>query len=51
MYELAWQEIDRKGYIINKRKAFKSSRARTAFVEKLLEKNSFYRTLATCDPE
>lgn len=50
MYELAWQEIDRKGNIISKRRAFKSSRARTAFAEKLLEKSSFYRTLGTCDP-
>lgn len=51
MYEIAWQEIDRKGNVVSKRRAFKSNSARATFAEKLTEKDSFYRVLAYADPQ
>ena len=51
MYEIAWQEIDHRGTIVSKRRAFKSSSARATFAEKLIEKDSFYRILAYADPQ
>ena len=51
MYEIAWQEIDRKGNIVSKRRAFKSGSACAHFAEKLVEKDSFYRILAYANPE
>ena len=48
MYEVAWQEINSKDRIIAKRKSFKTAQAMEKFIEKLVEKDSFYGILATC---
>ncbi len=47
MKELAWQEINKNDKIITKRKSFKTAEAMEKFIEKLFEKDSFYRILAT----
>ena len=49
MYEICWQEFKKNGEIVTKRKAFKTEQARTRFVEKLVDKNSFYQILAYTD--
>lgn len=49
VFEVAWHEIDRKGLIVSKRKAFASSAARERFIGKLVEKDSFFRILALLD--
>ena len=49
VFEVVWHEIDRKGLIVSKRKAFASSAARERFIGKLAEKDSFFRILALLD--
>ena len=49
VFEVAWKEIDRKGRIVSKRKAFASFAARERFVVKLVEKDSFFRIDAYLD--
>lgn len=45
-YEVCWQEFDRNGRIVTKRKAFKSERAFNRFVDKLFAKENFFKVLA-----
>lgn len=47
--EVAWQEFDRNDRVVTKRKEFKSIEAAEKFIEKVSEKNNFYRILATSD--
>lgn len=47
MYEVVYQEIDKRGKIATKRKTFKTESAMQKFIEKLREKDSFYAILAT----
>ena len=47
MFEVSWQEIKATGMIVTKRKAFKTEKALDKFVEKLFDKDSFYRILGT----
>lgn len=49
MYEVAWQEITKTGSIVSKRKSFKTAEAREKFIDRLAEKDSFYRVLAISD--
>ena len=49
VFEVAWKEIDRKGMIVSKRKAFASAAARDRFAVKVSEKDSFYRFDAFLD--
>lgn len=45
-YEVAWQEIGRNDRVTTKRRAFKTQEALDRFVEKVTEKDNFYRILA-----
>lgn len=45
MYEVAWQEFNRKDQIITKRKSFRTEAALDKFVEKLYGKDNFYQIL------
>lgn len=47
MSEVMWQEINKNDKIVTKRKEFKTAEAMQKFIEKLFEKDSFYRILAT----
>ena len=47
MREIAWQEFTKTGSLTTKRKSFKTEEAAERFIEKLLEKDSFYTILAT----
>ena len=49
-FEIAWEEITRSGNIVTKRRAFKTPEARENFIDKLIEKDSFYRILAYLNP-
>lgn len=46
-YEVAWQEFSKSGQIVTKRKEFKTEAAMQRFIEKLFDKDSFYRILGT----
>ena len=43
MFELAWQEINRNGQIVMKRKKFKTRSAMENFIERLFDKISFWQ--------
>lgn len=47
MKEICWQEFTKSGSIVTKRREFKTEAAATTFIEKLYDKDSFYRVLAT----
>ena len=45
--ELAWQEFNKRDQVVTKRKEFKSEEAMIKFINKLVEKENFYRILAS----
>lgn len=45
IWEVAWEEISARGAIVSKRKAFRSEKARDAFIGRLVEKDGFWRIL------
>ena len=47
MNEMIWQEFNKAGRIVTKRRRFASERAMERFIAKLFEKDSFYQILAT----
>ncbi len=47
MSEVMWQEISKADKIVTKRQEFKTAEAMERFIEKLVEKDSFYKILAT----
>ena len=50
MFEVAWKEITAKGRIVCKRKAFKSESALEAFIDCLIEKDTFYEITGYRNP-
>ncbi len=50
MYEVAWKEINSRGRIVCKRKAFRSSCALDTFVDNLIEKDTFYEIIGYRNP-
>ena len=48
MFEVAYQEINKKDEVVTKRKSFKSEEARQKFVEKLSQKDDFVCIVAFC---
>lgn len=48
MFEVAYQEINKKDEVVTKRKKFKSEEARQKFVEKLSQKDNFVCIVAFC---
>ena len=47
MFELVWQEINKRERITTKRKSFNTEKAMEKFIEKLVEKDNFYGILAS----
>lgn len=47
MFEIAWQEFKANGSITTKTKRFETETAMSRFIEKLFQKDSFYRILET----
>lgn len=47
MTEIVWQEFNKSGRIVTKRKGFKTTKAAERFLEKLYEKDNFYSIIAT----
>ena len=47
MTEIVWQEFNKSGNIVTKRKSVKTQEAAERFIEKLYDKDSFYRVLAS----
>ena len=47
MYEVAWQEINKKYEIVTKRKSFTTQKALEKFIEKLIDKDNLYQILGT----
>ena len=47
MKELAWQEFDKNGKLVTKRKSFNTAEAMEKYIEKLFEKENFCTILAT----
>lgn len=45
MFEVAWQEFNRKAEIITKRKSFRTEAAMNKFIEKLHNKENFWQIL------
>ena len=45
MFEVAWQEFNRKDRVVTKRKAFRTETALCRFVEKLHDKDNFYQII------
>lgn len=45
MFEVAWQEFNRKAEIVTKRKSFRTKAARDKFIEKLYDKDNFWQIL------
>lgn len=43
MFEVVWLEINNKGYVVTKRKAFRTEEERTKYITKLHLKESFFR--------
>ena len=43
MFEVVWLEINRKGYIVTKRKVFETEEERSKYIVKLHIKESFFR--------
>lgn len=50
MYRVAWKEINSRGRIVCKRKAFRSAHALDTFFDNLIEKNNFYEIIAYRNP-
>lgn len=48
MFEVAYQEINKKDEVVTKSKSFKSEEARQKFVEKLSQKDNFVCIVAFC---
>lgn len=48
MFEVAYQEINKKDEVVTKRKIFKSEEACQKFVEKLSQKDNFVCIVAFC---
>jgi hypothetical protein len=46
-YEVAWSEIDRRGNIITKRKAFSNKKAFEKFLAAVAEKDNFHSFYGT----
>ena len=46
MCEVSWLEFTKSGEVKTKRKAFKTEAAMQKFINKLVEKDNFYRILA-----
>lgn len=44
-FELQWIEINKRFELVNKRKEFKSEKARSRFIDKLMEGGNLYRIL------
>lgn len=51
MTEITWQEFDRHDRIVTKRKEFKNAPAAERFIDKITEKDNFYRITATRQDE
>lgn len=47
MKEVAWQEFNKSGKLVTKRKSFNTAEAMEKYIEKLFEKDNFYTILAT----
>lgn len=47
MYEVVWQEFNRSGALVTKRKAFDTEEKMQKYVERLVEKDNFYTIVAT----
>ena len=45
MFEVAWQEFNRKDQVVAKRKAFQTKAAMNKFIDKLCDKDNFYQIL------
>ncbi len=45
MFEVAWEEFNKADRLVSKRKSFKTPEARDSFIDKLVEKDNFYRIL------
>ena len=45
MREIAWQELNKSGKLVTKRKSFQTDAALERFVEKLFDKDNFYTIL------
>ena len=50
MFEIAWREITAKGRIVCKRRTFKSESARETYIDRLIQKDSFYEIVGIRDP-
>ena len=49
LFEVAWEEIGGAGRVVSKRRAFITPEARDSFIDKLVEKDSFYRVIGYLD--
>lgn len=47
MREIAWQEFNKSGRLVTKRKSFKTTETMEKFIEKVSGKDNFYTILAT----
>ena len=47
MNEIAWQEFDKSGRLVTKRKSFKNSEAMEKFIKSIFGKDNFYTIIAT----
>lgn len=47
MKEIAWQEFNKSDRLVTKRREFKTEAAMQKFIDKLTEKDNFYKILAT----
>jgi hypothetical protein len=45
--ELAWQEFNKRDQVVTKRKEFNSEEEMIKFIDKLVEKETFYQILAS----
>lgn len=45
MYEIMWQEFNRKAEIVTKRKSFRTEAALDRFIEKLYDKDNFWQII------
>ena len=50
MYRVAWKEINSRGRIVCKRKAFRSAIALDTFIDQLIEMDSFYEITGYRNP-
>lgn len=49
MFEVVWQEFNRGGAIVTKRKAFRTKAGLDRFIKRLYEKDNFWQILGTRD--